>query len=205
MPFRRTRPLLSKGFDQGSCGAGTHWSFRVERENEVGCVGQGLLEHGGDAIGGNDIEPHSRTDHDSGGLCLRVAALRGNEDVDLACDIDIVGSAYEAGLNHWRTGRGKRASAIRHDCHARERRGGRRCIAKIKDPRGQIELGCQPLDWAGTPAGQHRVQTPSCCLDRYKLPGIAVGAVNHPACALCHHRLALIGWAGIWPFARSLH
>ena len=66
-------------------------------------MASGVFEHGGDAIGGNDIEPHSRTDHDSGGLCLRVAALRGNEDVDLACDIEIVGSAYEAGVNNWRT------------------------------------------------------------------------------------------------------
>jgi hypothetical protein len=162
-----------------------------------------FFEHGGDAIGGNDIETHPRTDHDSSGLCLCAATLRGKEDVDLAGDIEVVGSAYEAGGNHWRTGCGERASAIRHDCHARDRRRGRRGIAKIKGPLRQIELGCQPLDWAGMPAGQHRVQTPSCCLDRYKLPRIAVGAVNHPACALCHHRLALIDWASIWPFARS--
>src|SRR5262249_56487905 len=76
---------------------------RVERENEVGCVGQGLFEHGGDAIGGNDIEPHPRTDHETSGLCFCVAALRGNKDLDLAGDIEIVGSAHEAGVNHWRT------------------------------------------------------------------------------------------------------
>ena len=58
-PFRRTRPLLwpsLKDFNQGPRGAWTHWPSRIERQNEVGCVGQRLLEHGGDAIGGNDIE-----------------------------------------------------------------------------------------------------------------------------------------------------
>jgi hypothetical protein len=106
MPFRRTRPMLwpsRKDSTKVLAVPGTHWSPRVERENEVGCVGQGLFEHGGDAIGGNDIEPHPRTDHDTSGLCFCVAALRGNEDVDLAGDIEIVGLAHEAGVNHWRT------------------------------------------------------------------------------------------------------
>src|SRR5262249_60001756 len=93
-PYPADAVAESKRFDQGPCGAGTHWSPRVERENEVGCVGQGLFEHGGDAIGGNDIEPHPRTDHDTSGLCFCVAALRGNEDVNLAGDIEMVGSAY---------------------------------------------------------------------------------------------------------------
>ena len=68
-PYPADAVAESKRFDQGPCGAGTHWSPRVERENEVGCVGQGLFEHGGDAIGGNDIEPRPRTDHDTSGLC----------------------------------------------------------------------------------------------------------------------------------------
>jgi hypothetical protein len=55
----------------------------------------------------------------------------------------------------------------------------------------QIELGRQPLNRASTPAGQHGVQTPSRCLHGHKLPRVAIGAVNHPPCALCYHRLTL--------------
>ena len=64
---------------------------RVERENEVGCVGQGLFEHGGDAIGGNDVEAHAGADYDFSSLCFYVAAVRRKKDVDLAGDIKIVG------------------------------------------------------------------------------------------------------------------
>jgi hypothetical protein len=65
----------SKRFNQGPCSAWTHSSFRIERQNEVGCVGQRLLEHGGDAIGGNNIETHAGADYDSGGLRFYVAAV----------------------------------------------------------------------------------------------------------------------------------
>ena len=63
---------------------------RIEREYKVGCVRQRLLEYRGHAIGRNDIKSHARTNDDSGCLCIRVAALCGEEDVDLTSDIKIM-------------------------------------------------------------------------------------------------------------------
>jgi hypothetical protein len=118
-----------------------------------------------------------------------MAVLRGKEDVDLTCNIEIVRSACKAGVNHWSTGRREWAGAIRHDCHAPNRtRSGRR-IVKAEDPHGQSEFGCQFLDRAGTPTGQHRIETTSPRLRGDKMPRIAVGAVNHPLCAAGHNRL----------------
>jgi len=147
---------------------------------EVGCVGQRLLEHGGHAISRNDIKPHARTDDDSGCLGLRVAALRGKEDVDLTSNIKIVCSTCKAGINHWSTGRCEWAGAIRHDRCFRDRSGRDWRIVKVEDPHGQTELGRQLLDRADTPTGQHRLQITSPRLRGHKTPRIAVGAVNHP-------------------------
>jgi hypothetical protein len=121
-----------------------------------------------------------------------VAALRGKEDVDLTSNIKIVCSARKARINHWSTGRCEWASAIRHDRDVRDRsRGGRR-IVKVEDPHGQTEFGRQLLDRAGTPTGQHRIETTSPRLRGHKMPRIAVGAVNHPLCAAGHNRLIVL-------------
>jgi hypothetical protein len=64
-----------------------------------------LLEHCGKAINGDDIEANARADHDSRDLRIRVPALRGNEDIELAGDVEIVGPAHKAGIDHWRAGR----------------------------------------------------------------------------------------------------
>jgi hypothetical protein len=57
---------------------------RASNQNEVRRVRQRLLEHRGEAIGGDDVEPHARANHDSGSLRIRVPPLRGEEDVELA-------------------------------------------------------------------------------------------------------------------------
>ena len=62
----------------------------IEREREVGCVRQGLLERCGHAIGGNHVKAHARADYNSSSLCFYVAAVRRKKDVDLAGDIEIV-------------------------------------------------------------------------------------------------------------------
>jgi hypothetical protein len=82
-----------------------------------------------------------------------VAALRGNEDLNLTGDIKIVCSVCKAGINHRSAGRCEWAGAIRHDDRARDRsRGGRR-IVKVEDPHGQTEFGGQLFDGGGTPTG----------------------------------------------------
>src|SRR5262249_13169085 len=90
-PFRRTRlPCLPRRRDRTIVrSARAHWSARVEREYEVGCVRLRLLEHPGHAISRNDIKARARTNDDSGCLRTRVAALRGKENVDLASNIKI--------------------------------------------------------------------------------------------------------------------
>src|SRR5215469_16872730 len=108
----------------------THGSARIEREYEVDCVRQRLLEDGSHTISRNDIKPHARTNDDSGCLRIRVAALRGKEHVDLASNIKIVCSAGKAGTNHRSTGRREWASTIRHNCHVRDRSRSRCRIAK---------------------------------------------------------------------------
>src|SRR5262249_16097446 len=50
-------------------------------------------------------------------------------------------------------------------------------------------FGRQLLDRPGTPTGQHRIETTSPGLHGYKMPRIAVGAVNHPLCAAGHTHL----------------
>jgi hypothetical protein len=123
---------------------------------------------------------------------IRVAALRGKEDVDLASNIKIVRSASKAGINHWSTGRREWTGAIRHERHVRDRgRSGPR-IVKAEDPHGQTEFGRQLLDRAGTPTGQHRLQITSPRLHGHKMPRIAVGAVNHPLCAAGHTRFTVL-------------
>jgi hypothetical protein len=97
--------------------------------------------------------PTARTNDDSGCLRIRVAALRGKEDVDLTSNIKIVCSAPKAGINHWSTGRCELTGAIRHDRHVRDRsRGGQR-IVKVEDPHGQTEFARQLADRVGTPTG----------------------------------------------------
>ena len=101
-------------------GARTDGSWGIEREYEVGCVGQRLFEHSGHAIRRNDIKPHARTNDDSGCLRIRVAALRGKEDVNLTSNIKIVCSTCKAGINHWSTGRSE------------ERRVGKECASMCR-------------------------------------------------------------------------
>jgi hypothetical protein len=40
----------------------------------------------------------------SGGLGIRMPALRGGEDVELAGDVDVMGAPREAGIDHLRAG-----------------------------------------------------------------------------------------------------
>jgi hypothetical protein len=162
----------------------------------VGCVGQRLLEHRSHAISRNDIKPNARADDDSDGLRIRVAALRGDEHLDLTSNIKIVCSARKAGINHRSTGRCERAGAIRHDRYVRDRSGRDWRIVKAEDPHGQTEFGRQVLDRHGTPTGHHRVQTTSPRLRGHKMPRIAVGAVNHPLCA-AGHPSSLLWFEGI--------
>jgi hypothetical protein len=57
-----------------------------------------------------------------------------------------------------------------HHRHIRDRSRIRPSVSKIEDPRGHMELRCQHLDWAGTPAGQHRAQAPAPRLHGHKVP-----------------------------------
>jgi len=88
-------------------------------------------------------------------------------------------SACNAHLAVW-------ASTIHHGRHVRDRSRSRCRIVKAEYPHGQPEFGRQFLDRAGTPTGQHRLQITSPRLHGHKMPGIAVGAVNHPLCASGH-------------------
>jgi hypothetical protein len=96
--------------------------------------------------------------------------------------------ALETPINHRRTGGRERAGTVRHDRHIRERCCSRRRIINVKDPCGQTEFGGQFLDWTGTAAGEHWVQTPPLGLHGHKMARIAVGAVNHPRAAVRHSR-----------------
>ena len=91
-PHPTTALAEPKQFRHCARGARTHRSFCIERQNEVGCVGQRLLEDCGDAIGGDHIKSHARTDYNSSGLGILLAALRGDKDFNFAGDIQIVGS-----------------------------------------------------------------------------------------------------------------
>jgi hypothetical protein len=91
-PYPTAALAEPQGFRHRARGTGTHGSSRVERQDEVGRVGQSLLEHCSDAIGGDHIKPHARTDYGSSGLGIRVAALRGEKDFDFAGDVEIMGS-----------------------------------------------------------------------------------------------------------------
>src|SRR5262249_36660322 len=55
----------------------------------------------------------------------------------------------------------------------------------------------QPLDRAGTPTGQHRLQITSPRLHGHKTPRIAVCAVNHPLRAAGHTRFTVFALTGI--------
>jgi hypothetical protein len=134
-------------------GAGAHGASRVERQYEVGCVRQRLLKHRGHAVSGNDIKPHARTNDDFRCLRVCVAALRGNEDLDLTGDIKIVCSARKTGMNHRSAGRCEWAGAIHHDHRARDRSRSGWHIVKVKHSHGQTEFGGQLFDGGGTPTG----------------------------------------------------
>ena len=75
-----THPAAARAAEEGFCdrarGATAPARPRVERQNEVRRVRQRLLEHRGEAIGGDDVEPHARANHDTGGLRIRMPPLR---------------------------------------------------------------------------------------------------------------------------------
>jgi hypothetical protein len=191
-PHPAAEPAEPKGFRHRTRGARAYMCARVERQNEVGCVRQRLLEHRGEAVGGDDIKSDTRTDYDSRGLRIRVPALRGEKDVKFAGDVEIMSPAREASVDHLRAGGCERACAMSDHGHIRERCRSRPRVAKIEDPRGQTKRRRQRLDWAGAPAGQHRVQAPAPRLHGHKAPGIAVGTVDHPLNAIGHRHLTQV-------------
>ena len=199
-PFRRTRPLRWPSrndcasvravpglIDPPASNASTRWvasgrtSLSVAAMQSVGIT----------------LKPTPGQITISSSLCFGVAAVRRKKDVDLAGDIEIVSLIVQAGVNHRRTGGCERAGTVRYDRHIRQRRYSRRRIINVKDPCGQTEFGGQFLDWTGTLAGEHWVQTLPLGLRGYEMARIAIGAVNHPLGAVRHSQLAIAARASI--------
>src|SRR5215469_12742264 len=192
-PFRRTRlPCLPRRRDRTIVRAVPGLMGPRASNASTRWIASGNASLSTAAIQSVGMTSNPRTNDDSGCLRIRVAALRGKEDVDLASNIDIVRSARKAGINHRSTGRREWAGAIRHNRHVRDRGRSRCRIVKAEDPHGQTEFGRQFLDRAGTPTGQYRLKLTSPRLRGHKTPRIAVGAVNHPLCAAGHTRLTVL-------------
>ena len=71
---------------------------------------------------------------------LVVPALRGDEHVDFAGDVDVMRAREEARVEHRRARGRERAGAMRDHRHAVERAPRRGNVGQRKDARGQSEL-----------------------------------------------------------------
>ena len=89
---------------------------------------------------GNHVEADTRADDDAGSDRLVVPALRGDEDVDFAGDVDVMRAREEAGVEHRGARDRERAGAMRDHRHAVERAPRRGNVGQRKDARGQSEL-----------------------------------------------------------------
>ncbi|MCY1527119.1 hypothetical protein D9M68_621750 [compost metagenome] len=78
------------------------------------CVGQGLFQGGGQAVGRDDVEASPDQDHDAGRAGCGIVRLGRDHDIDLAAQVDIVAANSDAGVEHLCAGRRIGAGAMRH-------------------------------------------------------------------------------------------
>ncbi len=114
--------------------------------------------------------------------------MRGDEDVDLAGDVEVMRPAGEAGVEHRRARRRERTGAVQQDIDVAQRgRRSRRIIDIEASPR-EIELRPQGFDWRRPSSGQNRAKTLALGFPRDQAAGEAVGAVQDPVGVHSHLR-----------------
>ncbi|MNS89251.1 hypothetical protein D3C72_1232570 [compost metagenome] len=167
-------------FDAGLGGAWRQPAVGVEAQGQVGGVGQGRLEAGGHAIGGDDVETRTGADHDAGTPGRRVLGMGEGEHRDLAGNVQVVGAARQAGLDHRRTGGGEGAGAEGDHVYSVEAFGDVRGVVQVEDPRRQAEAAAQCLDLGRVAPGEDRQHPLPQGFLGHQLTGVAIGAIDHP-------------------------
>src|SRR5580704_2935722 len=106
-PFRRTRPprrpsrkdsAIVRAVPGLTCAPASN-----ARTSRVASGSASLSTEARQSVGMTS-NPDARADHDSGGLRIRVPALRGEKNVEFAGDIEIMGAAREASVDYLRAG-----------------------------------------------------------------------------------------------------
>ena len=179
---------MAHAFDRRARGAGTHRAQSLEPEREMRRVGQCLDEARRHAVGGNHVEADARTHDDAGrarGVALR---LGGQEHVDLAGDVDVMGAGGEARVLHRRERRCERSGAIRDDGDAVERAPGGGRIVEPERAGRQAELRGQRRD-SRPASGEHRHEPLPSRLARHELAGVTGRPIDHPRSTVRHARI----------------
>ena len=126
----------------------------IEGEGELGGVGEGPGQPGGQAVARHHVEADAGDERDA--RLARRLALRQHrlEDGDLAGDVQVVGAGREAGRDHRRAGVDERAGAVEDGLDAVEL-GGRRLRGRRGRRRGsEPQLPRQPSHRLGVASGE---------------------------------------------------
>ncbi|MDT4822994.1 hypothetical protein D3C80_1270950 [compost metagenome] len=159
------------------------------------CVGQGLLQGGGQAVGRDDVEASTGQDHDAGRAGCGIARLGRGHDIDLAAQVDIVAANRDAGIEHLCAGCRIGPCAMRHHADPLQCLAAGIGIVQVEGRPRQVHFSGQGLDRLRIAAGQHRPHALRLGLACNAQPGITIGTVNHPARTIGACR-AVIGHGG---------
>ena len=142
----------------------------------AGCV----ADVTGQAVGGDDAEPGTGDDRDSGCLGALVQVVEGAEHLQLVANVEVVHSCAQACFGERDGGVQERAGGIQDQVHAGQRSGQCGWVVQGQDPVGQVEaLGQCGDGWRAAACEQGPVTALVCVLGDLGA-GVAGGAVEHP-------------------------
>ena len=146
----------------------------------MGGVGQRLMQASGQAIAGDHIKADAGAHHHALFAGLLITLVRGFKHADLASDVDVMGVAGQAGINHRGTGGREWPSAMGNHGNIRQSFHRALWLVDIEYPALQAKQAAECMHRCRVTPGQNRRQALAFSLSGQQVAGVAVGAVDHP-------------------------